>query len=334
MVGRSTSGRGKSEPHIISVRSHPTRIAITPDGSTAYVVGGTQFNGSIVTPIDLTSFLTAGAEIQTAYHPSDIVITSGRGPVPNRGYYLVASDGGVFAFGSARFYGSTGAMKLNSPVVGMAVTPDDRGYWLVASDGGVFSYGDAKFYGSLGGQHLNHPITAIASTARGGYWLLGAGGGVYAFGKAQARGSINNYPRGVVASAISGTPDGQGYLVVGSNGWVNAIGHAQLQVPPPLSAPEPATPSRVGIATNPHGSGYWIVDADGHTYNYGSAGFHGFDAPTPRPGSVVGTATSDAQGYWIALNDGSVYSYGHAHFEGSLGGHHLNQPIVGIVAVP
>jgi hypothetical protein len=38
------------------------------------------------------------------------------------GYWLVASDGGVFAYGDARFYGSTGGMTLNRPVVGMAST--------------------------------------------------------------------------------------------------------------------------------------------------------------------------------------------------------------------
>jgi len=64
------------------------------------------------------------------------------------GYWLVASDGGVFSFGDATFYGSTGAMHLNAPIVSAASTPDGGGYWLVASDGGVFSFGDATFYGS------------------------------------------------------------------------------------------------------------------------------------------------------------------------------------------
>ena len=70
------------------------------------------------------------------------------------GYWLVASDGGVFSYGDARFFGSTGGMHINAPIVGMATTPDGGGYWLVASDGGVFSYGDARFFGSTGGMHL------------------------------------------------------------------------------------------------------------------------------------------------------------------------------------
>ena len=67
------------------------------------------------------------------------------------GYSLVASDGGIFSFGDAAFYGSAGGLKLNQPIVGMAATPDGGGYWLVASDGGIFSFGDAAFYGSAGG---------------------------------------------------------------------------------------------------------------------------------------------------------------------------------------
>ncbi|MGH9302245.1 MAG: hypothetical protein ACRD0E_10215, partial [Acidimicrobiales bacterium] len=55
------------------------------------------------------------------------------------GYHLVASDGGIFSFGDAGFFGSTGNIHLNQPIVGIASTPDGGGYWLVASDGGIFS---------------------------------------------------------------------------------------------------------------------------------------------------------------------------------------------------
>ena len=63
----------------------------------------------------------------------------------------MASDGGIFTFGDAQFYGSTGGIHLNKPIVGMAATPDGKGYWFMASDGGVFSYGDAPFFGSSAG---------------------------------------------------------------------------------------------------------------------------------------------------------------------------------------
>jgi hypothetical protein len=79
---------------------------------------------------------------------------------------LVASDGGIFSFGDARFYGSTGNLRLVQPVVGMAATPDGRGYWMAAADGGVFSFGDALFYGS--GSGLGVRVVGIG-VEEGGY---------------------------------------------------------------------------------------------------------------------------------------------------------------------
>ena len=46
-------------------------------------------------------------------------VVQGTGASPaNKGYWLVAKDGGVFSFGDASFYGSMGGKKLNAPVVG------------------------------------------------------------------------------------------------------------------------------------------------------------------------------------------------------------------------
>jgi hypothetical protein len=67
-------------------------------------------------------------------------------PTPDgAGYWMVASDGGIFTFGDAGFFGSTGGVPLVQPIVGMAATPDGAGYWLVASDGGVFTFGSMGF---------------------------------------------------------------------------------------------------------------------------------------------------------------------------------------------
>jgi hypothetical protein len=74
----------------------------------------------------------------------------------------VASDGGIFNFGDAKFYGSMGGVHLNQPVVGMAAITAGTGYRLVAADGGIFNFGNAQPDGSLGGLHLNEPIVAMA----------------------------------------------------------------------------------------------------------------------------------------------------------------------------
>ena len=135
---------------------------------------------------------------------------------PNGGYWLVASDGGIFAFGGAQFWGSTGGLPLNKPIVGMAATPDGGGYWLVASDGGIFAYGDAQFYGSTGGLTLNKPIVGMAATPDGGgYWLVASDGGIFAYGDAQFYGSTGAIHLNKPIVGMAATPDGDRLLARG-----------------------------------------------------------------------------------------------------------------------
>jgi hypothetical protein len=82
---------------------------------------------------------------------------------PGGGYLLVASDGGVFAFGGAGYFGSMGGRSLARPVVDATPTSDGQGYWLVASDGGIFAFGDAPFEGSVAGEPLVAPMVAVAA---------------------------------------------------------------------------------------------------------------------------------------------------------------------------
>ena len=95
-----------------------------------------------------------------------------RSPVANAatsgspGYWLVASDGGLYNYGTTN-YGSERGKHLAAPVVGAAATSTGLGYWMVAGDGGIFSFGDATFYGSMGGRYLNKPIVGMASTPTG-----------------------------------------------------------------------------------------------------------------------------------------------------------------------
>jgi hypothetical protein len=90
------------------------------------------------------------------------------------GYWLAAADGGVFAFGDARFFGSMGGTHLNSPVVGIASTnPGEayfvagadgggNGYFLAGADGGIFAFGDATFTGSAQGL-VTAPVVGITA---------------------------------------------------------------------------------------------------------------------------------------------------------------------------
>ena len=84
----------------------------------------------------------------------------GMAPTPTgRGYWTVASDGGIFSFGDARYRGSTGNIRLVSPITGME--GQDAGYRFVAGDGGVFAFG-LPFSGSAAGLTSGQVVVAIA----------------------------------------------------------------------------------------------------------------------------------------------------------------------------
>jgi hypothetical protein len=76
------------------------------------------------------------------------------------GYWLVASDGGIFAFDAA-FRGSMGSTRLNRPVTGMVRF--GNGYLMVGEDGGIFNFSDQAFFGSLGSTPPPVPITSVAA---------------------------------------------------------------------------------------------------------------------------------------------------------------------------
>jgi hypothetical protein len=246
-----------------------------------------------------------------------------------QGYRFVASDGGVFNFGDAGFYGSAGGTPLNAPVVGMADTPSTNGYWLVASDGGIFTYGDARFFGSMGGQHLNKPIVGMASMPDGGgYWLVASDGGIFSFGSAQFFGSTGGMHLNKPIVGMAATPDGGGYWLVASDGGIFSYGDAQFYGSTGsihLNSPV------VGMAAGPGGNGYWLVASDGGIFNYGSANFYGSAGSLQLNKPVVGMAAApDAGGYWLVASDGGIFTYGNSLFYGSTGSLHLNKPIVGM----
>jgi hypothetical protein len=231
----------------------------------------------------------------------------------DQGYWMASADGGVFAEGSATFYGSLGSLTLQGPIVGMAATPDGKGYWLAAMDGGVFSFGDAAFYGSMGGVPLNQPIVGMAATPDGkGYWLVAADGGVFAFGDAHFYGSMGSVPLNAPVTGMASTPSGHGYWLVASDGGIFTFGDA------------PFFGSTGGIVLNdpvvnmvatPSGNGYLMVATDGGIFTFGGAPFYGSlgagygGNPDNVPPVASITLTPGAQGYWLLEPDGWSYNF-------------------------
>jgi hypothetical protein len=144
----------------------------------------------------LTNWACVAVGLTSASTSSNFLPYDIMAPIARSGYRFVASDGGIFNYGSgAPFLGSMGGQSLNAPIVGMATMPAGDGYYLVASDGGVFNFGSAQFYGSAGSLHLNKPIVGIAVTPDGGgYWLVASDGGIFNYGDATFYGSMGGQP--------------------------------------------------------------------------------------------------------------------------------------------
>ena len=263
----------------------------------------------------------------------------------------------MFAFGDAGFYGSTGGIALNKPIVGMAATPSGNGYWLVASDGGIFCFGDAallrlhrrasgstsrssawprhrpatatgsspptaassasatpRFYGSTGGIRLNQPIVGMAATPIGrGYWLVAIDGGIFSFGDAAFYGSASAKSRKDAVVGMAVTPSGNGYWALTVRGAVLPFGDA-VRVGAAENAD--AHDAYIGIATTRSGRGYWLLSIDGQVHPYGDATAFGNapDGGQRRP--VVGIA---GEGHGSSGFAASLFSSYIARAHGSAG---------------
>ena len=242
------------------------------------------------------------------------------------GYWVAASDGGIFAY-DAPFFGSMGGKPLNQPIVGIAADPRTGGYWEVASDGGLFAF-NAPFFGSMGGKPLNAPVVGMVATPDGlGYWEVASDGGIFNFGDAKLYGSMGGKPLNKPVVGIATTPDGLGYWEVASDGGIFNFGDAGFLG---SMGGKPLNKPIVGIAGDQATGGYWEVASDGGLFAF-NAPFFGSPAAMPLNKPVVGMAsTPDGQGYWETASDGGIFNYGDAFFWGSTGSITLNKPVVGI----
>ena len=306
-----------------------TLLFLTPAGAAVTTVETGSTTMSTNNPISMEAGLHSGSEV-TESTPT------------GHGYWLVGSDGGIFTFGFAQFYGSTGNLKLQRPIVGITPTADYGGYWLVASDGGVFSFGDTQFYGSIPGlglnpagsglpHSLNAPIIGIVPSADGqGYFMVASDGGVFTFGDAQFEGSCPGIG-GCSGAAVAVVPDatGKGYWLFTANGDSYAFGDALNIGPSPPEAPGGQPPTTAATRT-PDGKGFWVLLSNGSVTSYGDAEFYGSCGSI---GGCSGTTTAlmaedTGNGYWVATATGNVYTFGDVPYDGSMAGTHLNGAII------
>ncbi len=231
-----------------------------------------------------------------------------------RGYWQVAPDGGIFTFGNAAFYGSTGNLRLKAPVLGMSATPDGGGYWLYAKDGGIFTFGNARFFGSTGALPLVSPVNAMATTPSGnGYWMAAGDGGVFSFGDAAFYGSMGGNPLNKPIVGMAATPSGTGYWLVASDGGIFSFGDAAFYGS--TGAIKLAQPI-VAMARTNTGTGYWMLGRDGGIFTFGDARYFGGLAQCPNRVATAIQGTTTGNGYWISSAEGRMATFGDARHWG------------------
>jgi hypothetical protein len=160
-----------------------------------------------------------------------------------------------------------------------------------------------------------------------GYRLVADEGGIFDFGLL-FNGSLANNHLNAPIIGIANSPGPAGYLMVGSDGGVFALGGANFygslggqSIPSPIAA----------IAATSSENGYWLAAQNGKIYPFGSV--PALPAvQLPAGGKIVGMASdTTGKGAWLVDQYGNVFAEGDAQYEGGVSGH-LNSPVVGIAA--
>ena len=180
---------------------------------------------------------------------------------------------------------------------------------------------------------LTQPVggTAIRSPA---YRIATASGGIYDFGQAQFQGSAAGSTRSPVVQVLNNY-DQRGYWEVTANGGVRTFGDAPFFG---SMAGKAITAPIVSLVTGPTPNGYVLVGSDGNTYSFGDAPQLGRllnHLASPLVGVVFDPNPNlSGPGAWAVSAGGGVFSALAATYLGSMGGRHLNAPMVGMAATP
>ncbi len=237
------------------------------------------------------------------------------------GYWFTASDGGVFAFGDAGFYGSLGSVPQSRPVVAMGSTSDGQGYWFTNNNGGVTAYGDATYWGSAP-QVLAQPVVGMAEAPGSGHFTASA------------------YPSGSLGYDISNYQCGGFPPPPHTIGIVQVVGASFAPVNPCLAAEAAWAGAGLNLYVfltygnaNSSGDPNCASEPDPSTCNYG------FDAALDAFAKAEGAGIDTAVAWWLDVEGGPSWSPSTASnasvVQGALDGlHSVGINSVGIYASP
>ena len=251
-------------------------------------------------------------------------------PAPSAGrsgYWILARNGAVYAFGDARSFGNA---SLASNAVDLEPTPSGQGYWVVDDRGRVAAFGDAKALGGAErvGLAAGETVTSLSATPSGaGYWIFTSRGRVLPFGDAPFLGDMSGTRlNGPVLGSVA-TPTGRGYFMVASDGGTFAYGDAAFagsMGSRRLNAPVQS------LVPDGDGAGYWLVAADGGIFAFDAA-FHG-SMGGQRLNRPISGMVPFGDGYLMVAEDGGVFNFSSQPFSGSLGAHPPAAPVVAVAA--
>jgi hypothetical protein len=241
------------------------------------------------------------------------------------GYWMLGSDGKVYAFGQAKNLGNAPA---GVTAADLEATSTGDGYWIVDTAGAVYPFGDAVAQGGIPGGQLasGEVVTSLSSTPSGkGYWIFTNKGRAVRFGDATFFGDMSKVTlAGPVLDSIP-TPTGLGYYMVGSDGGIFAFGDAKFfgsMGGKKLNAPVQS------LVPDNDGSGYWLVASDGGIFAF-EAPFKGSMGDRKLSKPVTGMVPY-GNGYMMVGEDGGIFNFSDKPFDGSLGSTALSHPIVSV----
>ena len=247
------------------------------------------------------------------------------------GYWMVGSDGKVYAFGDAKNFGGPDG-SIGGLIVDIEPTPSNDGYWIVDEYGAVHPFGDAGNFGRVALNQLSagERVTSLSATPNGnGYWIFTTRGRVLPFGAAQYFGDMSAVQlNGPVLDSVP-TPTGNGYYMVASDGGVFSFGDARfygstgnIRLNKPVQS----------LVPHPSGQGYWLVASDGGVFAFGAAPFRGSMGAVRLNKPVTGMVAFGS-GYLMVAEDGGIFNFSDQPFDGSLGANPPANPIVAVAAV-
>jgi hypothetical protein len=357
---------------VLKQKAHP------PEGSTWTFASGGFFEGSVDCHLGALAarrretdmhrppalLLGIAAAVLVMFTPSpavarpnvDAVVRAAPASVapPQRGYWLLGGDGGVFSF-DAPFFGalSMPPRLFDEPCSLIVPTADRGGYYIVnpSLGGWIANFGTARSIGSLGldppafaysAPDADKPTLVGFSVSRSdtGFAVFESNGDVLTAGDvpwvgqpphappsgqdARGRPAFNFYTGGTLTSTE------HGYWVIDRNGGVYTFGDAEYFG---SAATLHLNATIVAIVPTPDDGGYWLLGSDGGIFTFGNARFYGSTGNLRLNAPVVGMAvTPDGGGYWLVASDGGVFTFGDATFHGSTGNLRLNSPVTGMAA--